>query len=395
MTRAISLLLSVALVVAVFACDDPDTTIPTMPVDAADSGGDPAGDPTPDSLDAAADTTMSETGTPDVTADLSAEESTEELSDTPSDLPAFRTCTDRAFEPSHTGEWNHPVLTGGTLLLGGPGHSIEDLVHTWVQPNRPLVVEGKFAYGTVSKDLEDEWVAAYVDNCDDWVDLGQDKTDTDGRVRFNLPESVQAQPGRYEVQMVVQGDGTIARGYVLVVPPVTQFVVFDIDGTLTTGDSELAGEILADLFGGDYVPEAYADGDTITSQYSEAGYEIIYLTARPYWLSGVSREWLEDLGYPRGTTHYTLTLGEALPTEDGTGAYKRDYLLGVVDEHVIFRAYGNSDTDIFAFLEAGVIAEDVYIIGENGGMDGTQAIESYTDHLIATTIPAADQPFER
>ena len=392
MVRASGLTLVLFITLAcVFSCDDPDMTIPTMPTDAESSEGDLLADGDPDIAEDGSDITATDAGTEDFAADVLSED----ISDVSSGLPIFRTCTDRDFDPEYTEEWNHPVLTGGTLLMGGPGHSIEDLIHVWVEPNLPLVVEGKFAYGTVSKDLEGEWVNAYVDNCDRWVDLGQDKTDTDGRVRFNLPESVQAQPGRYEVRMVVQGDGSIARGYVLVVPPSTQFVVFDIDGTLTTGDSELAGEILADLFGGDYVPEAYADGDALTNEYSAAGFEIIYLTARPYWLSGVSREWLEDLGFPRGTTHYTLTFAEAMPTEEGTGAYKKDYLLSVVADHSLFRAYGNSDTDIFAFLEAGVPAEDVYIIGESGGTDGTQAIESYTEHLRTIAIPTAEQPFER
>lgn len=310
-------------------------------------------------------------------------------------LPIFRSCIGRDFVPTFSDEWEHPVISG-TIALASPGHSIEDLVFTWHEGAAgSLQVEGKFAYGSISKDLEDEWVQAYADDCQGWVDLGLGLTDSDGRVRFAMPPALLAHPGRYEVRMVVQGDGSTARGYVLVVPPGTQFVVFDIDGTLTTGDDELALEVFTELFGGDYVPEAYDGAGDIVAAYSDRGYEMIYLTGRPYWLSHVTRGWLEDLGAPLGTVHLTRDLGETLPTEDGVGNYKRDYLRSILVDHHILRAYGNAETDIFGYREAGIALEDIYIIGDNAGASGTQAVDNYPDHLADIEIPDAEQPFRR
>ncbi len=365
-----------------------------------DTGTEADSDATPDDLsslqdaDTAPDRAIeddSDDAQPDTVVDSVAEVD----QDTAPETLVFADCTGRDFEVVATEEWNSPILSGATLLLGGPGHSIEDTIVTLTDGLDAPQVEGKFAYGTVSKDLEDETVQAFVDDCTEWVDLGTGLTDTDGRVQFTLPDSVLAGPSRNEVRMVVQGDASNATGYVLTVPAATQFVVFDIDGTLTTGDSELAGEIFSEMFGGDFVPAAYADGNTLTSAYAEAGFELIYITGRPYWLTEVSRTWLRDLGYPIGTLHLTKELGELLPTNDGVGAYKRDYLGGVGADHDFFRAYGNSTTDSYAYIEVGIPPEDVYMIGENGGVDGTNAVESWTDHLDAITIPDAEQPFER
>jgi hypothetical protein len=311
------------------------------------------------------------------------------------DLPSFRSCIGRDFAPTFSDEWEHPVISG-TIALASPGHSIEDLVFTWHEETAgALQVEGKFAYGSISKDLEDEWVQAYADDCQGWVDLGLGLTDSDGRVRFAMSPALLAQPGRYEVRMVVQGDGSTARGYVLVVPPGSQFVVFDIDGTLTTGDDELALEVFTELFGGDYVPDAYDGALDIVAAYRAQGYEIIYLTGRPYWLSHVTRGWLEDLGFPLGTMHLTRDLGQTLPSEDGVGNYKRDYLRSILVDHHILRAYGNAETDIYGYREAGIALDDVYIIGDNAGASGTQAVDNYPDHLGDIEIPDAEQPFRR
>ena len=58
-------------------------------------------------------------------------------------------------------------------------------------------------------------------------------------------------------------------------------------------------------------------------------------------------------------------------------------------------AYGNASTDIFAYSEAGIPAEHIWIIGENGGDSGTQSLEGgYEEHLDAVALfPDVDQPY--
>lgn len=309
-------------------------------------------------------------------------------------LPAFRTCmggrTEAGITPS--GDFDH--FSSETIALSDPGHSIDDQIIVWPASGTPQV-EGKFAYGDLSLDLEDEIIHAAVYDCSGWVSMGQGLTNDDGRVRFDIPAAILAEPGRYEVLMVVDGDGSDIRGYLLVTPAGTQFVVFDIDGTLTTSDGELAEQYIFDLFGGRVVPEAYDDAQKIVQAYVDAGYEVFYMTGRPYFLSGITRGWVETQGFPLGNLHLTASLSESAPTEGGVGDYKRDYLLDVMAHHSVVHAYGNAATDVYAYDAAGMPKDSTFIIGAEAGADGTQAVTSYTEHLQSVVIPPANQPFSR
>jgi hypothetical protein len=392
------------------ACGD-DSPTSTSPLDAADDGADATGDgngdagidgpdsadsgdhalldaPNDDAGDALADTTDSADA--DGAGDAA---DTADAQDAPAlDVPLepFTECLDTPFVFTPSGEWEHPWLTG-MIAWQNPGHSVEDRVATL--PWDVYELEGKFAYGVFGNDLEDEWVRAWIDTCVAWEALGRARTDSDGRVRFELPRHVLPGPGRYAVRMAVEVDASVAEGYVLVVPSRAQLVVFDVDGTLTTSDSELFSDYFSDLFGGDFVPEAYEGAVALVSAYAEAGWEILYLTGRPYWLDRITRGWLGDEGFPLGTLHLTRTLSESLPTEGAVGTYKRDWLEGLLTHHTIFRAYGNATTDIYAYREAGIDVLETFIIGENAGLEGTQPISSYPEHLDGLTVPEAHQPW--
>ncbi len=345
------------------ASADPDSDAPTTPTDTA-----------------SADPDAQDTDTPDDTSEPP--------------LPVFRECVGLAFSPSFTGEWEHSITSPITVAAGDPGHSIQDLI--LLPTTSTTQIEGKFAYGSISKDLEDEPVQAFLNDCSGgWIDLGFSNTDSDGRARFALPQNVLQNPGRYEVHMVVQGDGTQTYGYALVTLAQTQFVVFDIDGTLTTADSELLQQYFLDLFGGQHVPEIYDGALAIVQAYRAAGYEILFLTGRPYWLFGITRAWLSDRGFPPANLHLTNTNGEALPTEGGVGTYKLDYLRSIMANHTFTRAYGNATTDIYAYTNAPFPLSDIFIIGTHAGENGTQPVTDYPAHLTAITIPPATQPFTR
>jgi hypothetical protein len=376
----------------------PDTTssTPDTNTDTSASTSDDAPTAPTDTASTDPDSDSDATTTPTDTA--SADTSDTDTSDTDTNpippLPVFRECIGLAFSPSFSGEWEHSITSPITVAVGDPGHSIQDLI--LLPTESPTQIEGKFAYGSISKDLEDEPIQAFLDDCSGaWIDLGLSNTDSDGRARFALPQHVLQNPGRYAVRMVVQGDGTQTSGFILVTPAQTQFVVFDIDGTLTTADSELLQQYFLDLFGGQHVPDIYDGALAIVQAYRAAGYEILFLTGRPYWLFGITRAWLSDRGFPPANLHLTNTNGEALPTEGGVGTYKLDYLRSIMANHQFTRAYGNATTDIYAYTTAPFPLSDIFIIGAHAGENGTQPVTDYPSHLSAISIPPASQPFTR
>ncbi len=65
--------------------------------------------------------------------------------------------------------------------LGSPRHVADDVI---VGVGQPITIEGKFHYGKVGKDLEDEDVTLLVaaDACGPWTPVDTRSTDDDGRV---------------------------------------------------------------------------------------------------------------------------------------------------------------------------------------------------------------------
>jgi phosphatidate phosphatase PAH1 len=292
--------------------------------------------------------------------------------------------------------WRHE--RSALVAMGGPEHTSQDTLATTTHPTR---IEGKFAYGVLSKDLEDERVEVFIDDCSGaYRRLGEALTDSDGRVSYEVAAADLPAPGTYGVYLRVAGDRTSARSTLRVYPPGTKLVVFDIDGTLTTKDAEIFEDAIADFFEpiarGDVVPEARAKAREVTQARAAQGYPLVYLTGRPYLLTRLTREWLTTQGFAPGTLRVTSSSREVLPSASGVGAFKRGYLrrltaLGFTVE----AAYGNAPTDAFAYAGAGVDPARTFIAGEHGGEGGTQAIgEDYAAHLPAAQAePAPTQPF--
>jgi hypothetical protein len=300
----------------------------------------------------------------------------------------FTVCRGREYTPLPTQPWRHDVATPIVLAAGDANHSAQDIiVRPHVNPNLP----GKFTYGTISKDLEDEDVQVFLDQCDGWSDLGIHTTDSDGRIAVDAPSTLG--PGVYEARFQVLGDATMTTSYLWVLPAGTRITLTDIDGTMTSSDSELFMQI----FDGSHVPEAYPSAVELTLAHAQKGWLVVYLTGRPYWLSGKTREWLADLSFSQGPLHVTDSNEEALPTDDGVRAFKQAWIEALLAEgYVIDYAYGNATTDIDAYLGAGIPADDVWIIGENGGMQGTHAVaDSWEMRTIEVgLLNGIDQPFD-
>lgn len=284
--------------------------------------------------------------------------------------------------------WRHRISSSATAtLLGQPHHAATDPV---VNPGAGAVVAGKFAYGSTSKDLEDEDVTLLVQTapCRAWAPVATARTDSNGEARFTVPGQVIDRSGAYPFQLVVHGDRSRAYGTIFVVAPGTRAVVFDIDGTLTTSDAQLARQI---ALGDD--PAMRTGADAVARAYADGGYFPIYITGRPYFLRETSRDWLRRRGFPRGALITTENLRQASPSRSGVGAFKLSRLKGLIDDAgvSIEYAYGNASTDVCAYAEAGIAPRTTYIVGKHAGEacgagSATQPLDDYQEHLQALPI---------
>jgi hypothetical protein len=310
-------------------------------------------------------------------------------------MPLYQSCTSSP-EPSLSPQGFRHLSSELLVGVANPEHSAQDVI---ALPSSRTQIPGKFAYGRFSKDLQDEEIIAFLDDCSGFSELGRALTDSDGRVSFEL-DTTPLGLGRFALHQAVTGDASGAPSELRVLPAGTQLIVLDIDGTLTTSDSEVLQDTIDEFFlpiyEGSYLPEAYPGAIALTQALADKGYVLVYLTGRPYWLTRITREWLQELGFAPGHLHLTDSNGEALPTEGGVGSYKRDYLLGLLAMgYTIEYAYGNATTDIWAFEQAGIDKSKTFIIGDHAGEEGTQGIAGdYLLHLAAVqALPQALQPF--
>jgi len=276
--------------------------------------------------------------------------------------PRLADCTGRGFPTPAIEAWQH-WGANAVVLAGDPRHYAQDVI---AAPGEPASIRAKFAYGAVWKDLEDERIAVFVDGCAGWLDVGVHVTDDDGELAVAVDEVLS--PGRHEVRLVALGDGTQAITSLWVLPRGTHVVVTDVDGTMTTSDTELWQELLD----GDDVPEAYPSAQALTRAHVERGHVVIYLTGRPYWLLGITRGWLDGQGFAPGPVHVTDSNADILPTDGSVGAFKAAWLADLAAQgYVVDLAYGNATTDIFAYEARDL---EAWIIGDHAGERGTHAV---------------------
>ncbi|MCE9573073.1 MAG: hypothetical protein K8W52_07945 [Deltaproteobacteria bacterium] len=299
-------------------------------------------------------------------------------------VTAFRRCVGRPFTPIAAAGF---ATSGGgfTAALGGPVHAAEDVV----VPSAPHAV-ARFAYGALTSALTSEPVAVFIDDCSGWRSLGEVTTDADGGV--DVPVGQELAPGVYEATFEVLGDASIVTGYVWSLPAGTHLVISDIDGTLTTSDTEL----FLQLLNGSYVPTAYPMAPELTTTHADRGHVVVYITGRPYYLTQRTRDWLAGKAFAAGPLHLAPSTGAALPTNGGVGDFKKAWLEELVAKgYILDLAYGNATTDIYAYTGAGIAADHQWIIGTNGGMDGTNAVvDTWAARVTdVAQAPAVAQPF--
>jgi phosphatidate phosphatase PAH1 len=286
---------------------------------------------------------------------------------------------------------------------GKPNHRGRDQI---VVEGAPQWVIGKFAYATNDKDLKDEEVDVFVERgcAGAWEKLGTAVTteddehaavegvpDTGGRIYFEIPAAKKLALGRHRLRLVVAGDHTSADLLIDVVAKDTKIVVSDVDGTLTSSEDAF----LAALATGQ-VPEAQPDASKVLHALASSGYRIVYLTARPEWLTGGTRDFLRRRGFPTGLVH-TITSGlTGAVGATGTAAveFKTAELEAFTAKGVkIAWAFGNRDTDTEAYAAANIQPPDHRVFLQLDDPKGGRRIESYTEFLpVVSAAPSACAP---
>ncbi len=305
----------------------------------------------------------------------------------PLTLPTLRDCRGRAFVPAATEAWRHSIASPIVTAVGAANHMGRDLV---VKDSTDAQLNAKFTYGVISKDLEDEDVRVFLDDCTGWVPLGDFTTDDDGQIHVPLATALPI--GIYDVRFEVLGDGSLTSATLWVLPAGTKIALTDIDGTLTESDSELFEQMID----GSHVPLAYAGAVALTTAHEAKGYIVMYVTGRPDWLAGMTRAWLADLGFAAGPLRVTDSNTEILPTEGSVGDFKKTVLTKLMADYEIAFAYGNASTDLYAYLGAGLDPANVWIIGSHAGEQGTNGAQTWTARVAEVmALPAVTQPFVR
>lgn len=261
---------------------------------------------------------------------------------------------------------------------GAAHHAANDVI---VGVGQAPQIRAKFSYGPLLKDLEDEDIALIVGEgaCGPWITEDVRRTDDDGWVTFDVPTL--AEPGIRTFHAIVAGDGSRTSGRIWTIAPGTRAVLFDIDGTLTTGDTEL----LEDLLGGD-APDMRPGAPEVARHWDEQDRLIVYMTGRLYALRSSSRRWLEERGFPPGVLFTTENSADALPSQGRVGAFKRAIVARMIEAGLVFdAAYGNAATDVCAYAEGGIDPAITWITeaghGGCGDRPAPNPLPSYVHHL--------------
>jgi hypothetical protein len=146
--------------------------------------------------------------------------------------------------------------------------------------------------GLFSMPMADEYVSVWTYDGTAWQMLGRDLTDQDGLFTIAGATVPNGQPAF----AMLEANGTCAAAYDYTFPMGEKVVVSDIDGTLTTNDTELAMEINDPT----YDPMMMGHADALLQAWSMKGYPIVYLTNRPHPLRVETRSWLDEKMFPTG-----------------------------------------------------------------------------------------------
>ena len=209
-----------------------------------------------------------------------------------------------------------------------------------------------------------------------WQTLGRTTTDTNGYYDITPSPALETALGQ-PVYAVLEGDGSCAEHYDYLLPSGTKVILTDIDGTMTLSDEELFKQI----DDGNYDPLENTSSSVMMNKWSDKGYEVVYLTARPHNFRAETRAWLQEHDFPVGP----VISANELVFDESARDYKSAWVERLTGDFGwdIIAAYGNAESDVQAYEDAGIPKGITFIIGPFAGSSGTQAIENndYTAHI--------------
>lgn len=237
--------------------------------------------------------------------------------------------------------------------------------------------------GLFATPIQDEKVSLWTYDGAAWMKLAEARTGDDGY--YELPDTGYVADNGHPVYSMLDADDTCAEHYDFLYPRGSKVVISDIDGTLTLDDMQLLNQIPDETL----IPKMMGAADKLTQAWAMKGYPIIYLTARPHVFRPETRAWLRDLGFPVGALITAADVGDAAP-------YKTMWLQRMLQTFgwTAVAAYGNADTDITAYENAGIPKGLTFIVGPLAGMRGTTAIDNMDFAAHISTFVAA-QPDNR
>jgi phosphatidate phosphatase PAH1 len=270
--------------------------------------------------------------------------------DTSGGIPDVRCATDPDAGPS--GDFRH-FSSSVVSALGSPKHRGIDLIVDATATTQTIA--GAASYTAADKALEDEDVDVFACRDDEWKKLGTVRTDGEGNFSLDLNDTARLPIGMRDMFVSIVGDRTGARFLAYVAPEMTNLIVSDVDGTLTSSENAFLSTIVT---GGE--PDAQPGAPDAFAAATTRGYQLVYLSSRGQQYMNETRRWLADEGFPRGPLRLSPSF-VTLPGGD-TVDYKTQSMQAISAAGLAIRAgVGNRATDVTAYANAGVATDRIFI----------------------------------
>ncbi|KAH8420110.1 hypothetical protein KR009_005936 [Drosophila setifemur] len=285
-----------------------------------------------------------------------------------------------AFNPGQPREKWIKKRTSVKLKNVAANHRANDVI---VQEGREQRLNARFMYGPLDMiTLHGEKVDVHIMKdppAGEWTFLSTEVTDKNGRISYSIPDQVSLGYGIFPVKMVVRGDHTSVDCYMAVVPPLTECVVFSIDGSFTASMSVTGRD-----------PKVRAGAVDVCRHWQELGYLLIYITGRPDMQQQRVVSWLSQHNFPHGL----ISFADGLST-DPLG-HKTAYLNNLVQNHgiSITAAYGSSK-DISVYTNVGMRTDQIFIVGKVSKKlqaNATVLSDGYAAHLAGLQAVGGSRP---
>ncbi|VDN02030.1 unnamed protein product [Thelazia callipaeda] len=232
------------------------------------------------------------------------------------------------------------------------------------------VIHARFCYGPMDLvALSREYISAYVRPFGgDWQLIKTDMTDSHGKIAFQACLAAliflgnKLPIGAHCVKSIVHGDHSFLDLFLVVAPVGEEFVVFSVDGSLTSSMSVTGRD-----------PRVRPGAVDVVRYWHDLGYTIIYITARPDMQHRVVALWLTLHNFPQGLLIFTPSFSTD-PLKQKVLHLKSYLDMGL---HIT-AAYGSSK-DVSVYNNAGMKSERIFSV--TGGKRSCTNIDSYASHL--------------